>query len=63
MEVAKYLEKNKGLLKLGLTVKGGGARQMIDKYLIRNNDEGKTFLKYFERRFDVVFSEKTKKDE
>ena len=61
--MAKYLEKNKGLLKLGLTVKGGGARQMIDKYLIRNNDEGKTFLKYFERRFDVVFSEKTKKDE
>ncbi|XP_065842038.1 tropomodulin-3-like [Oscarella lobularis] len=41
MEVAKYLEKNKGLLKLGLTVKGGGARQMIDKYLIRNNDEAR----------------------
>lgn len=38
MDVARFLEKNTILLKLGLTVKGGGARQRIETYLLRNND-------------------------
>ena len=43
MDVARFLEKNTALLKLGLTIKGGGARQRIGTYLLRNNDAGRVY--------------------
>ena len=39
--MARFLEKNTHLLKLGLSIKGGGARQKVDTYLLRNNDSGR----------------------